>query len=84
MVVINLWWSHVTDFIKWFFLLVRIWSVQVGFIDLQQVGKSMRLSRSKLHIKAKIIQFRVFYGQIEIAKQNKVFMYWTKKIQGKI
>ena len=39
-----------------------------------------------LKIKAthKIIQFRVSYGQIEIAKQNKVFMYWTKKIQGKI
>ena len=25
--------------------------MQVGFIDLQQVGESMRLSRSKLHIK---------------------------------
>ena len=36
MVVINLWWSdkpisNVADFIKWFFLLVRIKSMKVGF-----------------------------------------------------
>ena len=38
-VVINLWWSNksvsnVADFIKWIFFLIRIKSMQVGFIDL--------------------------------------------------
>ena len=39
--------------------------MQVRFIDLQQDGEFMWLSRSKLHIKF----FRVFCGHIEIAKQ---------------
>ena len=48
MVVINLWWSEkpfsdLADFIKWLFLLVRIKSMQVGFIDLQQVYEGASL-----------------------------------------
>ena len=67
------------DFIKWFFLSVRIKSMQVGFIDLYYAGESMRLSRSELDIK--FFKLRLYVDILKSPTKTKCSYIGLKKFE---